>query len=70
MCTQGLVDLDSEIAKCDKKLGLATLNAEKLRKIEAQPDYETMIPEAVRASNSEKVSAITRLRTCGSVLTM
>ncbi|KAF8493570.1 valine-tRNA ligase [Gautieria morchelliformis] len=52
---RGLVDLDSEIAKCDKKLSLATLNAEKLRKIEAQPDYEAMIPEAVRASNSEKL---------------
>jgi valyl-tRNA synthetase len=61
-CTQGLVDLDSEIAKCDKKLGLAMLNTDKLRKIEAQPDYETMIPEAVRASNSDKVSATMSMR--------
>lgn len=59
--SQGLVDLDSEIAKCDKKLSLATLNADKLRKIEAQPDYETVIPETVRAANSDKVSNNTHI---------
>jgi len=51
---QGLVDLDSEIAKCDKKLGLATMNAEKIYKIQSQPGYGS-VPESVRESNSEKV---------------
>lgn len=53
---QGLVDLDNEIAKCEKKLDLAMMTAEKLRKIEAQPGYDA-IAESVRASNSEKVSS-------------
>ena len=52
---QGLIDLDAEIVKCDKKLDVARMNAEKLRKIEAQPEYETTVPENVRAANAEKV---------------
>jgi hypothetical protein len=52
---QGLVDLDAEIGKCDKKLGLARLNLEKLRKIELQPNYEHTIPINVRMSNEGKV---------------
>jgi valyl-tRNA synthetase len=52
---KGLVDLDAEIQKCDKKLGLAQLNLEKLRKIESQPNYEDTIPASVRVSNEEKV---------------
>jgi valyl-tRNA synthetase len=52
---KGLVDLDAEIRKCDKKLSLAQLNLEKLRKIESQPNYEDTIPAGVRVSNEEKV---------------
>ncbi|KIM79390.1 hypothetical protein PILCRDRAFT_792056 [Piloderma croceum F 1598] len=51
---RGLVDLDAEIRKCDKKLSLAQLNLEKLRKIESQPNYEDTIPAGVRVSNEEK----------------
>ncbi|GJJ15026.1 AP-1 adaptor complex sigma subunit Aps1 [Clathrus columnatus] len=53
---RGLVDIDNEIAKCDKKLELATMTADKIRKIEAQPGYEETIPENVRASNTEKLN--------------
>lgn len=53
---QGLVDLDVEIAKCDKKLDLARLNLGKITKIEAQPEYEETIPANVRLMNEEKVS--------------
>lgn len=52
---QGLVDLDVEISKCEKKLDLARLNLNKITKIEAQPDYEETIPANVRLSNEEKV---------------
>lgn len=56
LCLQGLVDLDAEIAKCEKKLNLAQLNAEKLRKLIAQPGYEQNLPEDVRANNADQVS--------------
>jgi valyl-tRNA synthetase len=52
---QGLVDLDVEIAKCEKKLDLARMTLEKVRKVEAQPDYEDTVPENVRIANEEKV---------------
>lgn len=52
---QGLVDLDVEISKCEKKLDLARLNLNKITKIEAQPDYQETIPANVRLSNEEKV---------------
>lgn len=53
---QGLVDLDAEINKCEKKLELAILNLDKIRKIEAQADYEETVPANVRVTNEEKVS--------------
>ncbi|KAJ6580851.1 tRNA synthetases class I-domain-containing protein [Mycena capillaripes] len=51
---RGLVDLDVEIAKCDKKLDLAKLNLQKMVKLESQPDYEETVPANVRLANSEK----------------
>jgi len=52
---KGLVDLDNEIAKCDKKLGLAQLNLDKIIKIESQPNYKETIPANVRLANEDKV---------------
>jgi hypothetical protein len=52
---QGLIDFDVEIAKCEKKLNLARLNLEKVRKVESQPDYEETVPENVRVINEDKV---------------
>lgn len=49
------MDLDVEIAKCDKKLQLAQLNLEKIRKIESQPEYEETVPANARLANEEKV---------------
>lgn len=51
-----MVDLDAEVAKLDKKLGLAQMSAEKIRKLQEQPDYEKNLPENVRATNAEKVN--------------
>jgi valyl-tRNA synthetase len=51
---KGLVDLDAEIAKCDKKLTLARLNLEKIMKIVSQPDYAETVPSVVQISNDEK----------------
>ena len=53
--SQGLIDFDVEIAKCEKKLNLARLNLEKIRKVESQPDYEDTVPENVRLINEDKV---------------
>ncbi|KAJ2915046.1 hypothetical protein MD484_g5379, partial [Candolleomyces efflorescens] len=51
---KGLVDLDVEIAKADKKLDLAKLNLSKVLKMESQADYEATVPENVRLANEEK----------------
>ncbi|KAG6874009.1 hypothetical protein C0995_007966 [Termitomyces sp. Mi166 len=51
---RGLVDLDVEIAKCDKKLDLARLNFQKVVKVESQADYAETVPENVRLANEEK----------------
>lgn len=50
------MDLDVEIAKCEKKLDLAKLNLDKVLKVESQPDYEDTVPVTVRLQNEEKVS--------------
>ncbi|KAJ7760204.1 tRNA synthetases class I-domain-containing protein [Mycena olivaceomarginata] len=55
---RGLVDLDVEIAKCDKKLDLAKLNLQKIVKLESQPDYAATVPANVQAANSEKRKTI------------
>jgi len=51
---KGLVDLDKEIAKCDKKLDLARLNLAKIVKVESQADYRETVPENVRLANEDK----------------
>jgi hypothetical protein len=52
---QGLIDIDAEIAKCEKKLQLAQMNLDKVRKVEAQPDYADTVPENVRLINEDRV---------------
>ncbi|KAH8105479.1 tRNA synthetases class I-domain-containing protein [Cristinia sonorae] len=54
LLVRGLVDLDNEIAKCDKKLDLAKMSLDKILKLEAQPDYENTIPANVRLANEDK----------------
>ncbi|KAH9946584.1 tRNA synthetases class I-domain-containing protein [Amylocystis lapponica] len=51
---RGQIDLDAELTKCEKKLDLARLNLEKIRKVEAQPDYAETVPANVRQINEEK----------------
>ncbi|KXN92945.1 Valine--tRNA ligase, mitochondrial [Leucoagaricus sp. SymC.cos] len=51
---RGLVDLDVEIGKCDKKLNLARLNLAKVVKAENVPDYVGVVLENVRLVNEEK----------------
>ncbi|KAF8737653.1 hypothetical protein AX14_012535 [Amanita brunnescens Koide BX004] len=51
---KGLVNLEAEISKCDKKLDLARLGLAKIVKVEAQPDYLETVPEGVRHGNEEK----------------
>ncbi|KAF8638127.1 hypothetical protein AX17_002426 [Amanita inopinata Kibby_2008] len=51
---KGLVDLDAEIGKCEKKLDLARLNLSKIAKVESQPNYLDTVPENVRLDNEGK----------------
>ncbi|CAL1702390.1 unnamed protein product [Somion occarium] len=51
---RGLVDLDQEIAKCEKKLQLAQLNLDRILKVEAQKNYEQNVPEETRLANADK----------------
>jgi valyl-tRNA synthetase len=55
---RGLVDLDLEIGKCDKKLKLARLNADKIAKAERQPDYTITVPINVQKANQERVRSL------------
>lgn len=52
---RGLVDLDNEISKCEKKLDLARMNVQKIVKLQSQEGYEDTVPQNVRDSNAEKV---------------
>ncbi|EGO22806.1 hypothetical protein SERLADRAFT_450542 [Serpula lacrymans var. lacrymans S7.9] len=51
---RGLINLEAEIAKCDKKINLSRLNFEKVNKVISQPEYEDTVPTTVRAANEEK----------------
>jgi len=55
---KGMVDLDDEIAKIEKKLEAVKLSADKLQKTMAQSSYEEVIPENVRAVNTEKMRTL------------
>ena len=55
---KGIVDLDAEIAKCEKKLDLAQLNLQKIVKVESQTDYADAVPAAVRLANDDKVEML------------
>lgn len=59
---KGLVDLDAEIAKADKKLDFARLNLSKVVKTESHPDYAETVPENVRLVNEEKVQIMYSLK--------
>ncbi|KAJ7173456.1 tRNA synthetases class I-domain-containing protein [Mycena filopes] len=55
---RGLVDLDVEISKCDKKLDFSKMNLQKMVKVESHPDYEKTVPADVRLANAEKRKTI------------
>ncbi|KAJ7714891.1 tRNA synthetases class I-domain-containing protein [Mycena maculata] len=51
---RGLVDLDIEIAKCEKKFQISRTNLQKITRIESQANYEETVPANVRLTNEEK----------------
>ncbi|KAI9450848.1 hypothetical protein BJY52DRAFT_1226968 [Lactarius psammicola] len=65
---RGLVDLDAEIAKREKKLQLARLNLNKVRKVEAQSDYVETVPENVRLMNEDRRSDLLKEANIGTLL--
>jgi hypothetical protein len=52
---QGVVDLDAEIVKNEKKIAFAKMGMEKVQKQIDAPTYMEKTPEAVRQRNDEKV---------------
>ncbi|KAI0791363.1 tRNA synthetases class I-domain-containing protein [Abortiporus biennis] len=54
LLVKGLVDLDNEIEKCQKKLDLTKMNLDTVVKAESHPKYLENADEAVRAMNEEK----------------
>ena len=65
---KGLIDIAAEIAKCEKKLDLARMNLDKIRKIQSQAEYEETIPANVRLLNEDKV-CVTKYMTVSTILT-
>jgi len=55
---KGLVDLEDEIAKIQRKLEAVSLSADKLQKTMSQGNYEEVIPENVRVANTEKMRTL------------
>ncbi|KAF9050760.1 valine-tRNA ligase [Hymenopellis radicata] len=51
---RGLVNLDVEIAKCDKKLDIARLSLSKIEKLISHAESAGNVPEDVRLANEEK----------------
>lgn len=49
------IDIEAEIKKAEEKLAAVTLNADKLKTLQAKPEYEKT-PQAVREGNAEKVN--------------
>ena len=54
--------MDVEIAKCEKKLGLARMNLGKVLKIEAVADYEQTVPPDVQLANEDRVRVFSLYR--------
>lgn len=50
------MDIDVEIAKCEKKLDVVRMNLLKVTKLESHPEYEITVPADVRLANEEKAS--------------
>lgn len=55
MAVQGVINVDAEVAKTEKKRAFAQLGLEKLREGMRAPDYTTKKPEAVREKEAVKV---------------
>lgn len=57
---QGKIDAAQEIGRLEKKVVLANTNADKIKKLQGQDNYETALPENVRQKNADQVSPRTK----------
>ncbi|KAL0232899.1 hypothetical protein GEMRC1_011646 [Eukaryota sp. GEM-RC1] len=55
---KGLIDVDVELKKINKKLGIVEKSLDSLKKKMSIPNYETKVPEQVRVANAEKFSRV------------
>tara|TARA_B110000208_G_C11760652_1_gene426762 strand:- start:1049 stop:1408 length:360 start_codon:yes stop_codon:yes gene_type:complete len=51
------INVDKEVARMDKAMAKVSATAEPIRSAMALANYETNVPEAVRAANTEKLAA-------------
>ncbi|KAK7195478.1 valyl-tRNA synthetase [Novymonas esmeraldas] len=58
MMLLGFIDIDKEVAKLQKQLDGLSKQIEGLKKKMSIPNYETKVPEEIRAANSEKLSTL------------
>ncbi|ESL08113.1 hypothetical protein TRSC58_04190 [Trypanosoma rangeli SC58] len=59
MMLLGFIDVQKEVTKLDKQLEGLQKQIQSLKKKMSIPNYETKVPPEVRASNSEKLDALT-----------
>ena len=52
---QGLIDIDAEIEKCEKKKKVAQMGMEKLKKVQAHPSYAQTVDPETHLVNEEKI---------------
>ena len=57
-CIQGLIDIDVEIERCEKKKKVSQIALDKIKKNEAHPNYDQTVDDETRAANEEKVRSI------------
>ena len=58
MMLKGIIDVAAEVKKMDKKAGLIEKSLTSLETKMKAPTYEQKVPEAVRATNTEKAAAL------------
>ncbi|KAH8080852.1 valine-tRNA ligase [Filobasidium floriforme] len=55
---KGKIDAAQEISRLEKKVVLANTNADKIKKLQSQDNYETALPENVRQKNADQLRGI------------
>ncbi|KAJ3557339.1 hypothetical protein NM688_g1525 [Phlebia brevispora] len=55
LVVRGLIDIDVEIEKCEKKKKVAQIALDKIKKVQAHPNYEQTVDDETRQANEDKL---------------